>query len=697
VNLVLTNKLKRQLLIVCILLLAFTLRIAAIDQIPPGLSHDEAYNGITALQVLEGQRAIFFEINKGIEPLIIYLEALAFYAFGIGPVPLRLVNIFFGLLTIALTYPFTARLFGRRIAIFALAGLAVSFWAIFVSRLALRAVLLPPFLLLTLYFLWRGLKPTANDQLSITNYQLPITPNLVFWVLSGVAAGITMYTYLASRFVPLIVVAIFSYLTLCRQTGRRHWLGLLLHFFIWAVLFAPLAHYFLEHAESFSRRADQVSTIPYALEGDFGPITRHTLRTLGMFTLRGDTTDRYNLDGRPVFDWGNGLLFYLGVGSTLWQIFGSPRKAGAVVYLVLIAFFMLLPNFITDDSPHFLRTIGALPVTYIFWALGLNLAIPYLNKCQNSINTLLTTRRPLPPTPYTPGTTHYTLRFTFYVSYLLHPSTLIFLLFLFTTLHTGYDYFYRWVNAPNARYIYGADIAKIADDLKTSTNSGLPAISAEYYRDLDPFRFKLHFQGRPPFVIWFDGRQTLAFPPAGSNLSPRYLFPASAPAAQAWNSFLEISPAESSQDYSLYHLPEISPLEQLRQRLKPIGVNINDDLIILGYQILGELTSGEKFQLLLSWQALRTLPPDADYTFLVQLYDEQGQLRAETDGNGYSPGDWQPGVSGLQLLTLRLPRDVSPDRFRLTLQVVDRRRGQALPAMNRETNIELSPVTLAEK
>ena len=114
----------RRFLLIAILLLAFLLRVIAIDHIPPGLSHDEAYNGITAMQVLNGQRLIFFEINKGIEPLIIYLEALAFAAFGIGPVAMRLVNVMCGMLTVALVYPLALRLFNRRVALLAMAGLA---------------------------------------------------------------------------------------------------------------------------------------------------------------------------------------------------------------------------------------------------------------------------------------------------------------------------------------------------------------------------------------------------------------------------------------------------------------------------------------------------------------------------------------------------------------------------------------------
>lgn len=443
------QNLKYKFLLSAILLLAFTLRIVAIDRVPPGLSHDEAYNGVTAIQVLNGQPRIFFEINKGIEPLIIYLEALAFYAFGIGPVSLRLVNVFCGLLTVALVYPLAARLFNRRVALLAMAGLAISFWAIFVSRLTLRAVTFPPLLMLTLYFLWRGLGPITRSNL--------ISTNLRFFVLSGLAAGASMYTYLSSRFVPLLVASIFGYQLARAQIKRQHWVGLIMHLLIWAVLFAPLANYYRENAASFTERYNQVSTLPYALNGEFGPLLRNTFRTLDMFTFQGDKTDRYNLNGRPVFDWANGLLFYLGIGIILGQLRRSPELTGPAGLLLLWLLFTLLPDFITDDSPHFLRTIGAMPAVYSFWAVGLDWLSRRMSQWRIRGFKLDVSRFPR------------------------LPSQLILILLLLTTFHTGYDYFGRWASASEARYIYGADIAEIADYLKAKPNEGLPVISAEYY------------------------------------------------------------------------------------------------------------------------------------------------------------------------------------------------------------------------
>jgi 4-amino-4-deoxy-L-arabinose transferase-like glycosyltransferase len=653
--------LKRRLLLVSVLLLAFALRLVAIDKLPPGLSHDEAYNGITALQLLDGEWRIFFEINKGIEPLIIYLEALAFYGLGVGPVQMRLVNIFFGMLTVVLVYPFATRLFNRQIALLAMAGLAISFWAIFTSRLSLRATLFPPLLLLTLYFFWRGLSPGPQSHPS----------PLFFWGLSGVAAGITMYTYLSSRFVPLLVLALFGYQWLCGRITRQQWLGLLLHFLIWACLFAPLAAYYLENAESFTRRSDQVSTLPYALDGDFGPMIKNTGRTLGMFTFQGDTTDRYNLNGRPIFDWGNGLLFYLGLGMIVWQALRAPLKAGPSVMLLGTLFFMLLPGFITDDGPHFLRTIGAMPVVYILWAVGLVTAGCWLSGGMERLGALSPARSK---------------------ALLYAPLVACIIILSLITLHTGFDYFWRWANAPEARHIYGADIAEVAHYLKTAPGDDLAVISAEYYRDLDPFRFALHFQGQPPFVIWFDGTQSLAFPPRGSSLSPRYIFPDSAPPADTWIDFLQWVPDESGKAYRLYHLPAEPDLQAFQAKLEPLQVTVNDDLTLLGYQLLGEIVSGGKANLLLAWQALRALPPGADYTFIIQLRDSRQHLWLEVDGNGYDADDWQPGVQAMQLLTLRFPGDLPPQTYQLSVSVVNRQTRQALPASTGETAISLKPV-----
>jgi len=155
---------------------------------------------------------------------------------------------------------------------------------------------------------------------------------------------------------------------------------------------------------------------------------------------------------------------------------------------------------------------------------------------------------------------------------------------------------YSLGQCPEARAIYGADIAEVAHYVKTNRNVGLVAISAEYYRDLDPFRFSLHSQGQPPFVIWFDGRQSLAFPPPESSLSPRYIFPLSAPPAEIWQPF-----CSHPRQNRVKHTPCIAcgmPWNCARLRwlllLHPTTweSNINNDLILSAIRCLGQLSAG---------------------------------------------------------------------------------------------------------
>ena len=262
------------------------------------------------------------------------------------------------------------------------------------------------------------------------------------------------------------------------------------------------------------------------------------------------------------------------------------------------------------------------------------------------------------------------------------------------TLHATYDYFQRWANAAGARQIYGADIAEIANYVQNNYNEEVTAISAAYYRDEEPFRYTLHWHGQPPFTLWFDGQQSIAFPPAESHLSIRYLFADSAPPNALWLEFLQPVPAESGRAYQLYRLPDTFRIAKVKE-LQPLAYVINNDVNLNGYRVLGQVVSGGKFQLLLAWQALRALPPATDYTWLARLWDEQGHEWAQADGLGYAPSDWQPGVQGLQLLTFRLPADLPPGQYSLTIELVNRQTGQPLPAVNGATRLDL--VTLMGK
>src|SRR5450759_930278 len=79
------------LALVLITALAAAFRFWKLDSIPPGFHYDEAYEAGEAWRVITqpGYHPIFFPGNFGVEPMFIYLTALAFRLFGPAPVGLN--------------------------------------------------------------------------------------------------------------------------------------------------------------------------------------------------------------------------------------------------------------------------------------------------------------------------------------------------------------------------------------------------------------------------------------------------------------------------------------------------------------------------------------------------------------------------------------------------------------------------------
>jgi hypothetical protein len=700
---------------VAVLLAAAALRLVALGQVPPGLSHDEAYNGVTALEVwLLGRRDIFFEIYNGIEPLIIYWEALYLKLFGITPVAMRLVNVTAGLLTIPLTFALARRLLAyppryapgllergpsayphlRRgrcqaalLAALAALGVGLSFWAVFVSRLTLRAVTLPLLELPAFYCLWRGLAGDGQDlETRLLGRNLVSAPlltarRLAYFALGGACLGAAMYTYLSSRFLPFVPLLFFAYWLARGQARGAHWLGMGVFFTAWGLVFAPLASYYLRHPDVFGRRAGQVLNLPLALAGDPRPLIADTLRTLGMFSVVGPDTSRYGLAARPVFDPLGALFFHVGLIVSLARLRRSPREAAPYAFLLIWWLVLLAPGFITGESPHFLRTIGALPPSYIFWALGI-LAVG--NWALGAGRSLSKLRKPRPAGGWALGVAR---RWAI-------PALAVYL--ALSGWLTVRDYFGRWANDAEARAIYGADFTEVARYLEAADSDDPVVLSAAYYRDWDRFRLDLQTHHSPPFVVWFDGRQTFLLPPPGSGLNPIYIFPRSAPPHPLWLDFLRLETRGA--DMSVYRLRPEAVDGVTAKRMQPIADGgspaggaeaLPETVQLLGYQVVppagprdaefkGEARAGESLRVLLHWQPLRDVAGDPDYAFYAHLRDRRDYTWAQADANGYAVVDWQPGVQVLQWLELPLPPDLPPLAYRLVVGLEDRGTGQSL-------------------
>lgn len=591
-------------LVALILALSLGLRVYRLPSAPPGLQHDEAFNAHDAEQVLRGAHPVFFTANYGREAFFIYLMAGSIALLGCNPLSIRLPGVACGLAGQVLLYLLLRKLYGRRVALVALVLSTVSFWHLFDSRLGLRAISLPMMLTLTLYLLWLGL----------------VEERRLWWLLSGVAMGLTLYTYLAARLAPLVPLLFLAYLALVERARlRRQWASLVLWAAAALAVFAPFGAFMLRYPAATNARINELSyTVGQLRQGNVGPILRSTVATLGMFTFVGDPEWRYSLPGLPVFGPLAGAFFYLGLYCCLRRW----REARGALLLIWLAV-MLLPSMLSDSAPSSLRAVGALPAAMALPAIGLVWALDALRE-----------RWPQVPRQAL--------------------WAVVALLLVGGGARTVHSYSAVWAQAPESRWIYEADMAATAAYLNTLPAGSHVCLSSDFSFDLD--RYVLHPQlSRPQEIKWFDGRQAFllpAIPEDGGDVF--YVFTASAPLPTqvAERFFADVEPVHQPLDpagepaITVYRIG--SDTLQRWQSLppsQPLSVRLGGDIDLVGYELPEEVRQGEAVRAIVYWRPVQRFGRDYGDApgFFAHLRDGAGNFWAQGDRIGYPAWDWEPG------------------------------------------------------
>jgi hypothetical protein len=355
---------------VLVLFGAAALRLSYLPHRPIGIYHDPAYNGLDAIDVLQGHFPLFFPANNGREPLFIYLQAGSVALFGTTVFALRIVSAFLGVLTVAVVYAWARTWFGTLAGLLTTALLAGSLWHVVISRFGLRVVTLPLLATLTLFLLRRALR----------------TRSVPYACLAGLLGGIALYAHLAARLLPLLVALIV--LAECVLHGKfllRNFGLLAIAAAVWIVTFAPLATYFVTHPDVFLGRVDEVSLLS-AKTDNLGHQFTGTLdrwraigiaaaHVAGMELYKGDGNGRHNVPDRPVFDPLTGALFLIGVGFAVFRLWGNRGRATADdghadLWLLLWWIVMAFSSAFSIESPHYHRTAGSIPPVYALAAVG---------------------------------------------------------------------------------------------------------------------------------------------------------------------------------------------------------------------------------------------------------------------------------------------------------------------------------------
>jgi hypothetical protein len=616
-----------------VLLVAASLRLTALTEVPPGVHFDEAANGILAADIgLRGDRPIFISSYTGKEVLFFYLAGGLMRLLGDSVFTLRLTSAFVGLLTVAATYWLGWELLRKRTAaLLAAALLATSFWQLLFSHLGFRAITQPLLQALTVAALLRGIR--LNDWR---------------WLAAaGIFLGLTGYTYLAARLFPVLLLLAALPLILNRKTLRQRWGQMLLVLILALLVLAPLLIYFVNHPAAFWVRIGQVAPG----SGQNPSLIESYVKSLEMFFLEGDPYVRLNLPQRPLFDWLWGGLLVVGWAVLLlgWRQLKADWQRVAALLLLLTPLVMILPTALATGEiiPSNLRAIGLAPFIFFLPAVGLQRLADDLDKRIQGL--------PAAWLMLAVGLTWLTVG----------------------GLQTEHAYFQEWASRTDLFYAADGDLTAVApflDSLDT-TNKTIYVASPHYQHPTLAFLSQKYGQ-----IKWLPQSQALVFPAEGTAV---YIFPHSSPLPEWAEPFMAAavlldSPLDSNGE-PIFTAYERTTAQDLAVP-NPINVNFGGAITLLGYSMdLGHVN--ETVPLRLVWRV--DGPPPADFAPFVHLEDGWGYRWGQVETFAYPAAQWQPGEIIVQQVAVPAPPGTPPGAaYQLRVGLFNQATGERLPRLD---------------
>jgi 4-amino-4-deoxy-L-arabinose transferase-like glycosyltransferase len=487
--------------LIALLLLAWTLRWVALLEVPPGWRDDDLIEVYTfSREILQSGPVLYFSGAEGHEPLYHTLRAPLIAIAGINIAAVRWLAAVCGLFSVLLTWAVGRRLFTREVGVLSAGLVAVSFWALMYSRVAIRHIAILPPLLVAIYWGWRQLQEDTPP---------PLAPLGI-----GLGTGAALMTYYAGRLVPPLLLAVLPLIGWKRlfppsrsphyeggQTGQ--WKGYLLGVAGGLLLAVPM--FWMIHQMSGSDA--RLSTVGVPLnalrEGDLGPLLNTTWTTLGMFHATGDPEWLYNIARRPLFSWFGAAIFYLGI---ITQLAHLNRANTRLILLWLAA--GLAPAFISYPASSLSHTILAMPAVYILMALPTK---------------VLAQHRQWTTVP------------------------LILLTLATVAIRDIPDYFVTWPQASMVRFLYRGDYRDLAQYLDAHPQIEDAVVSSFLYGPWDRLALETDMEREDVRLRWVNPTHALVIPkpPDNAAMTPFYFQEEQHPHPALKPLLASSSPAES--------------------------------------------------------------------------------------------------------------------------------------------------------
>ncbi len=332
---------------IALVLLAWALRWVLLMDVPPGWRDDDLIEVYTFSQrILETGPVLYFAGASGHEPLYHTLRAPIIAFAGINQASARWLSAVAGTLTTILTWTVGRRVIGRHAGLVGAGLVAISFWSLMYSRVAIRHIGMLPWALVAVYWGWRMLRGADSHTRR---------------GLVGIAIGVggAVLTYYAGRLVPVLLVLMVPVAAPRRGRWRAYFAAVALGVALALPMFSAAA----QTAGADARVSELAIPIHALLEGDPQPLIETAWTTLGMAHAHGDPEWLYNISERPVFGIPGAILFYIGIAVALYR-WRRPQSRVLLLWLAL----GVSPALISLPPSSYGHTILALPPTYLLLA-----------------------------------------------------------------------------------------------------------------------------------------------------------------------------------------------------------------------------------------------------------------------------------------------------------------------------------------
>jgi hypothetical protein len=340
-----------------VLVAAAAVRLYKLVELPLGAFVDEIFAVNTSLLLLEkpvdafGHTLFISEAWGQDHPnLFLYINAFILKWFGVTYWTTKLLTVLPEVMACGAVLLIAQRIFARPVAIATALLFAFAHWSIRLSRYGWDASIMIATFAIAIWLLlcaWES-------------------GRLLFFYLSGVAAGLCLYSYIASRIVLLSLIT-FWVLEWCLRRNRAL-VRQALPFAIGTVTAAyPFWGYYVYDAGAFWRRTSQVSV--FSTDHPFLTIIQNLPRHALMFNWAGGTFARDNFPGLPMMDPLTGLLLIVGIVVVFRSLKTSASRF--LLCIFVLNFAGAIFSISQEGAPYVYRAVAVIVPAFLIVGFGL--------------------------------------------------------------------------------------------------------------------------------------------------------------------------------------------------------------------------------------------------------------------------------------------------------------------------------------